>query len=150
MSQRKHCHWCTTTPPCFKSLRRTRQRSTDMGGCVSSEKTISKGGGGVGGKRGQRRDCNEKKLPKTTKQPIQAKAVTFQNPSCFLCSYESLSIGSCEPHLPSEEELQADHIYFLMPFSRARQHLSLPDLCVLAITATLALGNNDVDFSATD
>lgn len=132
-----------------------------MGGCVSSDKTSSKARGGVGGKRGQRRDCNEK-LPKTTKvihvdgwvqelkQPIQAKAVTSQNPSCFLCSYESLSIGTCAPHVPGEEELQAGHIYFLMPFSRARQPLSLPDLCVLAITATSALGTNGVDFAATD
>ena len=136
-----------------------------MGGCASSEKTSRARGSArgvvVGGKRGQRRDCNQK-LPKTTKvihvdggwvqelkQPVQAKAVTSQNPSCFLCSYDSLSIGTCAPHLPGEEELQPGHIYFLMPLSRARQPLSLPDLCSLAITATSALGHNAVDFSHT-
>lgn len=139
-----------------------------MGGCVSSPKTkTSKGSMGGQGKQVQA-DCNKQedelsstktKTNKTTKvihmdidgwvqelkQPTQAKAITSQNPNCFLCSSESLSIGTCAPHVPDDEDLQPGHIYFLMPLSRAHQPLSLPDLCTFAIKASSALRANGVD-----
>ncbi|GMY11621.1 hypothetical protein FCV25MIE_06860 [Fagus crenata] len=127
-----------------------------MGGCVSSPKTkTSEGRGGQRGGGQLQVDCN-KQVSKTTKvihmdgwvqelkQPIQAKAITPQNPNCFLCSSESLSIGTCAPQVSDEEDLQPGHIYFLMPLSKAHQPLSLPDLCALAIKASTALGGNAV------
>ncbi|XP_040989630.1 uncharacterized protein LOC121237114 [Juglans microcarpa x Juglans regia] len=109
-----------------------------MGACVSSQETeTSKSRGKLEGKgRGQRQAqeqadwCNNKQQSKTTKVihmnygwlneiklPMQAKAVTSQNPNCFLCSSESLSIGKRPTQVPPEEEQQPGHIYFLMPLS---------------------------------
>lgn len=83
------------------------------------------------------------------KQPTQAKQVISQNPSCFLCSSESMSVGTLVPSVPEEEYLQQGQIYFLLPQSQAKHPLSLPDLCHLAIKASSALGKGDVDFSNT-
>ncbi|KAG6729450.1 hypothetical protein I3843_01G026700 [Carya illinoinensis] len=140
-----------------------------MGACVSSQeiKTSKSRGKLEGIGRGQRQAqeqadwCNNKQQSKTTKVinmnygwlheiklPMQAKAVTSQNPNCFLCSSDSLYIGKCPTQVPPEEELQPGHIYFLMPLSQAHLPLSLPDLCALAIKVTSALGKNGVDFSS--
>ncbi|GAV68265.1 DUF4228 domain-containing protein [Cephalotus follicularis] len=73
------------------------------------------------------------------KKPIQAKIITSQNPNCFLCSSESMFIGTCVPRVPDEEDLQLGLIYFLLPQSEARKPLSLPDLCGLAIKASCAI-----------
>ncbi|KAB1214629.1 hypothetical protein CJ030_MR5G002860 [Morella rubra] len=140
-----------------------------MGGCVSSQKAKSKARGDFGGEGEEPEaqglgepDCCDKQVSKTAKvihmdgwlqefkHPVQAQAVTSQNPNCFLCSYESLNIGTCAPQLAASEELQPGYIYFLMPLSYAHQPLSLPDLCSLAIKATSALRHNGVDFSFID
>ncbi|KAJ4838568.1 hypothetical protein Tsubulata_047849, partial [Turnera subulata] len=47
------------------------------------------------------------------KQPIQARNITSQDPNCFLCSLESMSIGNSVQRVPDEEELQPAQIYFL-------------------------------------
>ncbi|KAF3438854.1 hypothetical protein FNV43_RR17129 [Rhamnella rubrinervis] len=83
------------------------------------------------------------------KQPIQAKQVISQHPNCFLCSSESMSVGTLVPFVPDEEYLQPGQIYFLLPRSQAQQPLSLPDLCLLAIKASSALDLGAVDFSST-
>lgn len=74
--------------------------------------------------------------------PIQAKQITSNNPNCFLCSSETMSVGACLSRAADEEELQPGQIYFLLPESRAHEPLSLPDLCSLAIKASSALGQS--------
>ncbi|KAK9284760.1 hypothetical protein L1049_023937 [Liquidambar formosana] len=118
-----------------------------MGLCVSSESAKRKGGG---------RDGESIKLLSTAKvihvdgrvqefnQPILAGSITSQNPNCFLCSSESMSIGTCVPHVREDEELHAGQIYFLMPLSRAHTPLSLPDLCSLAIKASSTMTKDEV------
>ncbi|KAJ7952947.1 HTH-type transcriptional regulator [Quillaja saponaria] len=74
------------------------------------------------------------------KQPIQAKFITSQTePDSFLCNSESMILGMCIPRVPDEEELRPGQIYFLLPLSQAREPLSLPHLCELAVKATAAL-----------
>lgn len=141
-----------------------------MGSCVSSQDTEtgkSRGKLEAKGRRQRRAQqqaewCNNKHYEFKTskiihmnygwlheiKLPMQAKAVTSQNPNCFLCSSDSMFIGNCPTQVHPEEELQPGHIYFLMPLSRAHLPLSLPDLCALAIKTTFALGKNGVDFSS--
>ncbi|KDP31829.1 hypothetical protein JCGZ_12290 [Jatropha curcas] len=74
------------------------------------------------------------------KQPIKAGDITAKNPDSFLCSSESMYLGMCIPHVPEEEELQLDQIYFLLPQCQAHKPLSLPHLCSLAVKASSALG----------
>lgn len=76
------------------------------------------------------------------KLPTQAKHITSQNPNHFLCNSETMSVGTCVPNVPEEEELQPGQIYFLLPLCEAQKPLSLPDLCALAIKAASALGKD--------
>ncbi|XVF61935.1 hypothetical protein PTKIN_Ptkin08bG0175400 [Pterospermum kingtungense] len=79
--------------------------------------------------------------------PIRAKNIISQNPNCFLCSSESMLIGTCVPQVPDDEELQPGQIYFLLPLSQSHKPLSLPDLCSLAIKASSGLCKNSGDLS---
>ncbi|KAJ4827581.1 hypothetical protein Tsubulata_004810 [Turnera subulata] len=126
-----------------------------MGLCASSQSK-------TGGKGRERGAADNIKQPSSTikiiqvdgklqvlKQPVQARNKTSQqDPNCFLCSLESMSIGNSVQRVPDEEELQPGQIYFLLPLSLASKPLSLPDLCGLAIKASSALGN--VDFASND
>lgn len=82
------------------------------------------------------------------KQPIQANHITSQNPNYFLCSSESMVVGTCIPHVSEDEELQPGQIYFLLPNSQAQKPLSLPDLCALTIKASSSLGKDALDLSS--
>ncbi|XP_028051314.1 uncharacterized protein LOC114255966 [Camellia sinensis] len=78
------------------------------------------------------------------KQPIKAYHILFQNPNSFLCSSETMYVGSRALHVPYDEELQPGQTYFLMPLPSKSQQtpLSLQDLCALAIKASTALNNS--------
>ncbi|ONH96691.1 hypothetical protein PRUPE_7G146300 [Prunus persica] len=80
------------------------------------------------------------------KLPTQAKHITSQNPNHFLCNSETMSVGTCVPNVPEEEELQPGQIYFLLPLCEAQKPLSLPDLCALAIKAASALGKDATEY----
>ncbi|XAR73924.1 hypothetical protein NMG60_11008054 [Bertholletia excelsa] len=78
------------------------------------------------------------------KHSIKAKAVTSENPNCFLCSSELMSVGSSLPQMADDEDLNPNHFYFLLPLSLAQNPLSLQDLCSLAIKASASLPNHDL------
>lgn len=75
------------------------------------------------------------------KEPIKAWHVLSQNPNHFLCSSETMYVGSYLLSVPPNQELQLDHIYFLLPLSKSNVPLSLQDLCSLAIKANTALNS---------
>ncbi|GMI68869.1 hypothetical protein like AT3G50800 [Hibiscus trionum] len=128
-----------------------------MGACVSSTsssksaKTVGGGGSSV-----FKRSSAAAKVVHVEgrvqefRQSVQAKNIVAQNPGHFLCSSESMSIGTCVPHVPDEEELQPGQIYFLLPLSQSDKPLSLPDLCSLAIKASAGLDTRSVDLSSTN
>ncbi|CAA0827602.1 Unknown protein [Striga hermonthica] len=62
---------------------------------------------------------------------------------CYLCSSDSMAVGSAAPRLPDDYILQFGQIYFIMPLSKLLAPLSLQDLCVLAIKASVAIGNSE-------
>ncbi|MBA0572664.1 hypothetical protein Golob_002990 [Gossypium lobatum] len=70
------------------------------------------------------------------RQPVKASLILSQNPSCFLCNSELMYINSPLPHVPGDELLQLDQIYFLLPLSKFEATLSLQELCLLAIKAS--------------
>ncbi|KAK9001563.1 hypothetical protein V6N11_083343 [Hibiscus sabdariffa] len=111
-----------------------------MGICLSSQCSTTKGG-------------NSSRPPPTTKiihpngklqefrQPIRASLILSQNPNCFLCNSELMYVDSRLPHVPEDEQLQPDQIYFLMPLSKSQATLSLQELCSLAIKASEPLSH---------
>ncbi|GFQ03828.1 hypothetical protein PHJA_002526600 [Phtheirospermum japonicum] len=100
----------------------------------------------------------------TTLIPISAKVVSIDgrleefrrltttaevvsgHPDCYLCSSDTMVINSTAPQLPKDHVLQFGQIYFLMPLSKLKTPLSLQDLCVLAIKASIVIGNNSMPF----
>ncbi|MBA0562496.1 hypothetical protein Golob_007535 [Gossypium lobatum] len=129
-----------------------------MGACVSSTST-SKPGKTVGGGGGGSSSSTKRSSMAATvvhmdgrvqqfRQSIQANNIISLNPDCFLCSSESMSIGTCVPQMPADEELQPGQIYFLLPLSQSHKPLTLPDLCSLAIKASAGLGRYSVDLSS--
>ncbi|KAJ8747639.1 hypothetical protein K2173_012815 [Erythroxylum novogranatense] len=76
------------------------------------------------------------------KQPLKASFVLSQNPTCFLCSSESMDINCHLPPVPNDEALQLGQIYFLIPLAKFHARLSLQELCVLAIKANAALADH--------
>ena len=73
---------------------------------------------------------------------IKAKDVLSQNPNCFMCSSESMYVGSLLPHVALREELRLEHVYFLIPLSKSHTPLSLEYLGQLAIKANTALAHS--------
>ncbi|CAL0329209.1 unnamed protein product [Lupinus luteus] len=73
------------------------------------------------------------------KEPTKAWLVLSQNPNCFICSSESMYVGSVMLPLAPNQELQLGHIYFLVPRSKSRIPLSIEDLCALTIKADAVL-----------
>ncbi|GKB15376.1 retrovirus-related pol polyprotein from transposon TNT 1-94 [Tanacetum coccineum] len=57
----------------------------------------------------------------------------------FLCSSEHMFVNCHMPHVQEDEELQLGHIYFIMPISKLYKILTLQELCLLAIKASVAL-----------
>ncbi|KAK7257911.1 hypothetical protein RIF29_32232 [Crotalaria pallida] len=76
------------------------------------------------------------------KEPTKAWVVLSQNPDCFICSSESMYVGSPMHPLAPNQELQLGHIYFLVPRSKSRTPLSIEDLCALTIKADAALAHS--------
>lgn len=115
-----------------------------MGACASStwNSKSGKGGAAVGGSSRIRRSSAAATVVhmnghvQELRQPIEVKSIISQNPNCFLCSSESMSIGSCVPQVGDDEEIQPGTIYFVLPLSQSHKPLSLPDLCSLAIKAS--------------
>ncbi|XP_039054246.1 uncharacterized protein LOC120196518 [Hibiscus syriacus] len=124
-----------------------------MGACASStlnSKLVKGAGGGGRGSSTPTKVVDMDGRVQELKQPIQAKKIISQNPNCFLCSSESMTIGRCVPQVPDDEELQPGRIYFLMPLSDSHKPLSLPDLCALAIKASSGLPTYSVDLCSSN
>ncbi|CAH9124358.1 unnamed protein product [Cuscuta epithymum] len=72
---------------------------------------------------------------------VRAGDILSENPNCILCSSEALNVDSPVEPLAGDEELQLGQLYFLLPIGKSHLPLSLHDLCVLAVTASAALGD---------
>ncbi|KAL2328916.1 hypothetical protein Fmac_022343 [Flemingia macrophylla] len=72
---------------------------------------------------------NHLKRLEQLKEPIKAWQVLSENPNCFICSSESMNVGSPMPPVTPNQELELGHIYFVMPLiPKSRLPLSLQDL----------------------
>ncbi|KAL4367673.1 hypothetical protein GQ457_05G006760 [Hibiscus cannabinus] len=122
-----------------------------MGACVSSASS-SKSDTTVGGRGGSSavRVVHMDGRVQEFRQSVQANDIVSKNPGHFLCSSESMSIGTCVPHVPGDEELQPGQVYFLFPLSQSDKPLSLPDLCSLAIKASSGIGGHSVELSSSN
>ncbi|KAL7263732.1 hypothetical protein ACSBR1_001812 [Camellia fascicularis] len=113
-----------------------------MGICASSQTTMG-GGGAMNWPPSTAMIINFDGRLQEFRQPITAGSILNHHPNCFLCSSETMFVGSHPPQIPHHEQLQLGQIYFLMPISMSQSSLSLQDLCCLAIKASSGLNNNN-------
>ena len=118
-----------------------------MGGCASSQKNHPKTTGNKPISSKLIKVVHMDGRVKEFNPPICAEQILSCNPTCFLCSSDSMSIDSYPDNIPEPEELQPGHLYFLLPKSQANKSLSLEDLCELAIKATSSISFDDVHLS---
>ncbi|GFY86345.1 hypothetical protein Acr_04g0010830 [Actinidia rufa] len=57
----------------------------------------------------------------------------------FVCNSDGLSYNEYIEAMDEEEQLQEDHIYFLLPASRLQYRVAASDMAALAVKAALAL-----------
>ncbi|XP_076923934.1 uncharacterized protein LOC143586223 [Bidens hawaiensis] len=62
-----------------------------------------------------------------------------QQGAFFLSSAETMFVDCHVPHVSADEHLQPGQIYFIMPVSMSYRPISLHEICLLAIKASIAI-----------
>ncbi|XP_021719272.1 uncharacterized protein LOC110686929 [Chenopodium quinoa] len=116
-----------------------------MGGCASSQRNYKR-------KSGKRPGAKVIKVihldgrVKEFEPPICAEQILSCNPSCFLCSSDTMSIDAYPTNVPEPEELRPG-LYFLLSKAQENKPFSLEDLCELAVKASSNLSIHDLQLS---
>ncbi|PQQ19184.1 uncharacterized protein Pyn_23720 [Prunus yedoensis var. nudiflora] len=81
-------------------------------------------------------------VPVIVSQVLEAgQTASSSSTSSFICNSDRLYYDNYIPVLDSEDELEADQIYFILPRSKLEQRLSATDMAALAVRASLAFQN---------
>ncbi|BFG30478.1 hypothetical protein CerSpe_167520 [Prunus speciosa] len=81
-------------------------------------------------------------VPVIVSQVLEAgQTASSSSSSSFICNSDRLYYDNYIPVLDSEDELEADQIYFILPRSKLENRLSATDMAALAVRASLAFQN---------
>ncbi|XP_010537254.1 PREDICTED: uncharacterized protein LOC104812024 [Tarenaya hassleriana] len=90
-------------------------------------------------------DLREYNVPVMASQVVEAESAaassSSRSTSYFICNSDSLYYDDFIPAIESDEELQADQIYFVLPISRRQKPLTASDMAALAVKASVAIQN---------
>ncbi|XP_023643472.1 uncharacterized protein LOC17895908 [Capsella rubella] len=87
-------------------------------------------------------DLREYDVPVLASQVLESESTassSSRSSSFFLCNSDSLSYDDFIPAIGSDEILQADQIYFVLPISKRQYRLSASDMAALAVKASVAM-----------
>lgn len=89
-------------------------------------------------------DLREYNVPVLASQVLEAESMassssSSRSSSYFLCNSDSLYYEDFIPAIESEEILQADQIYFVLPISKRQYRLTASDMAALAVKASVAI-----------
>ncbi|KAJ0256528.1 hypothetical protein HA466_0094780 [Hirschfeldia incana] len=89
-------------------------------------------------------DLREYNVPVLASQVLEAESMassssSSRSSSYFLCDSDSLYYDDFIPAIESEEILQADQIYFVLPLSKRQYRLTASDMAALAVKASVAM-----------
>ncbi|CAN8292146.1 unnamed protein product [Cochlearia groenlandica] len=91
-------------------------------------------------------DLREYNVPVLASQVIEAESAAASSSSrlssYFICDSDSLSYDDFILAIESEEPLQAEQIYFVLPISKLRNRLTASDMAALAVKASVAIQNS--------
>ncbi|KAM2383255.1 hypothetical protein COP2_042013 [Malus domestica] len=109
-------------------VRRTSSSGRDNGDSSSTAKVIY-----------MNACVREYPVPLIVSKVLEADQSSSSSSSLFICHSDSLYYDSYIPALDSEDELEANQIYFVLPRSKLQHRLSATDMAALAVRASLAL-----------
>ncbi|KAG7590364.1 hypothetical protein ISN44_As07g025370 [Arabidopsis suecica] len=91
-------------------------------------------------------DLREYDVPVLASQVLESESTSSSSSSSssrsssyFLCNSDSLYYDDFIPAIESDEILQADQIYFVLPISKRQYRLSASDMAALAVKASVAM-----------
>jgi hypothetical protein len=93
-------------------------------------------------------DLREYSIPVLASQVLEAEAAAASSSSSsrpssyFICDSDSLYYDDFIPAIESEETLQAEQIYFVLPISKRQNRLTASDMAALAVKASVAIQNS--------
>ncbi|CAL9215742.1 unnamed protein product [Arabidopsis halleri] len=91
-------------------------------------------------------DLREYNVPVKASQVLEAESAaassSSRSSSYFICDSDSLYYDDFIPAIKSEEPLQADQIYFVLPISKRQNRLTASDMAALAVKASVAIQNS--------
>uniref|UniRef100_A0A1J3GFR4 Uncharacterized protein n=1 Tax=Noccaea caerulescens TaxID=107243 RepID=A0A1J3GFR4_NOCCA len=93
-------------------------------------------------------DLREYNVPVLASQVLEAEAAAASSSSSsrpssyFICDSDSLNYDDFFPAIESEETLQAEQIYFVLPISKRQNRLTASDMAALAVKASVAIQNS--------
>ncbi|CAH8363955.1 unnamed protein product [Eruca vesicaria subsp. sativa] len=83
-------------------------------------------------------DLREYNVPVLASHVLESESMPSSS-SYFLCNSDSLYYDDFIPAIEPEETLQADQIYFVLPFSKRHYRLTASDMAALAVKASVAM-----------
>ncbi|XP_048430912.1 uncharacterized protein LOC103968038 [Pyrus x bretschneideri] len=86
-------------------------------------------------------------VPLKVSKVLEADRSSSSSSSSFICHSDRLYYDNYIPALDSEDELEANQIYFVLPRSNLQRRLSATDMAALAVRATLALQKININAS---
>ncbi|CAN6873864.1 hypothetical protein Bca4012_077371 [Brassica carinata] len=94
-------------------------------------------------------DLREYNAPVLASQALEAESAAAPSSSSssrpssyFICDSDSLCYDDFIPAIESEQPLQAEHIYFVLPISKRQSRLTASDMAALAVKASVAIQNS--------
>eukprot|EP01018_Ginkgo_biloba_P032114 Gb_01099 [translate_table: standard] len=80
---------------------------------------------------------------KEFRKPVKVASIIEQNPGYFICHSDSMDYEEYMYPLHSDEELEIEQLYFLLPVAKLQYPLSASDMALLAVKANAALVNRN-------
>ncbi|KAJ0237472.1 hypothetical protein HA466_0248630 [Hirschfeldia incana] len=87
-------------------------------------------------------DLREYNVPVLASQVLEAESAAASSSSYFICDSDSLCYEDFIPAIESEQPLQAEQIYFVLPVSKRKSRLTASDMAALAVKASVAIQNS--------
>lgn len=78
-------------------------------------------------------------LIKEFTEPVKVAEILREMPDFFVCHADSMRYDQYVSPLSAEQELQVEHLYFLLPLTKLRHPLAVCDMAALAVEASAAM-----------
>jgi len=72
-------------------------------------------------------------------EPVKVAEILRERPGFFVCHADSMRYDEYVSPLSAEQELQVEHLYFMLPVTKLRHPLPASDMVALAVKASAAM-----------